>query len=234
MRISFFISGKFARHLLLAMAVVTLGFTALSLLFEMLNHAARTGDGAGRMQLFDLDADQNVPTWYSASLLLICAVLLAAIAAVASGIHRLYWGGLSVGFLYLSADEAASIHEKVRPVLGGWLNAGSFTDYIWVVLYGPVAAVLTLAYLGFLRGLPSETRRLFLFSGLVYVGGALGMEVVGGLYASLYGTSNLAYFLLTHAEELLEMLGVIVFVYALLLHVSLHVQKLEIGVKHGA
>lgn len=228
MRISVFISYRFARYVLVAMGLFALGLAALSLTFEFLNFVVQV-DGDRQAQLFDLDADQNIPTWYSSSMLLICAVLLAAVTATAGGIQRLYWGGLSVSFLYLSADEASSIHEKARPILGSWLNAGDFVDYIWVVLYGPLVLIFALAYLRFLRDLPIDTRGLFLAAGLLYVGGALGMEVVDGLYATFYGTSNLVYILLTHLEELLEMFGMSVFVYSLLLYISVHVQKLEIG-----
>lgn len=234
MRISFSISRSFAAYILVVMCLVTLGFTALSLIFEFLNSTTNLGGGDGQAQLFDLDADQNVPTWYSSSMLLICALLLAGAAVANRGIHRLYWSGLAIGFLYLSADEASSIHEKVRPVLGGWLHTGDFTDYVWVVLYGPIVLVLALAYLRFLRDLPVDTRRLFLAAGSLYVGGALGMEVVGGLYATFFGSSNLTYTLLTHIEELLEMLGVIIFVYSLLLHTSFYAQKLEVDTKAEA
>ncbi len=161
-------------------------------------------------------------------MLLICAIFLATITAAVGVPRRMHWGGLSLGFLYLSADETSSIHEKARPVLANWLRTEAFSDYTWVVLYGPLVVVFVLAYLRFLRDLLTEIR-LLLTAGFLYVGGALGMEVFGGLYASLYGNSSLAYLLLTHAEELLEMCGVTVFIYSLLLYLGVHGKQVEVG-----
>jgi len=49
-----------------------------------------------------------------------------------------------------------------------------------------------------------------------YLGGALGVEMLGGRYASLYGTKTLAYSLLVAVEEGLEMAGSVLFIDALL------------------
>ncbi|NER04565.1 MAG: hypothetical protein F6K17_19105, partial [Okeania sp. SIO3C4] len=48
------------------------------------------------------------------------------------------------------------------------------------------------------------------------VGGGIGMEMIGGYYAYLYDTKNFFYEILVTIEEFLEMLGVVVFIYALL------------------
>jgi hypothetical protein len=53
-------------------------------------------------------------------------------------------------------------------------------------------------------------------AGALFVGGALGVEAVSGKHASLHGEQNLTYHLIITIEELLEMAGLVVFVYALL------------------
>jgi hypothetical protein len=53
---------------------------------------------------------------------------------------------------------------------------------------------------------------------LLFVGGALAMEMISGRHHEIYGKANLAWVALTTTEELLEMLGGIVFLYALMLH----------------
>lgn len=55
------------------------------------------------------------------------------------------------------------------------------------------------------------------------------MEAIGSFYATLYGTSKLTYSLLTHIEEILEMLGIVVLFYALLLYISSFVKELRVG-----
>jgi hypothetical protein len=73
-----------------------------------------------------------------------------------------------------------------------------------------------LAYLSFLARLPARTRRLLLTAGAVYVGGALGVESISGWQAAAHGEHNLGYHLIVTLEELCEMMGVVLFIYALL------------------
>jgi hypothetical protein len=64
--------------------------------------------------------------------------------------------------------------------------------------------------------LPARTRRLFLAAGAIFVAGAIGVEAVSGMQASLHGEQNLTYHLVITVEELLEMTGIVIFIYALL------------------
>ena len=228
MRVQLYISLGFAKAVVLVLVLIVLGLTALSSVFEFSSLILRVG--GGEMQLFDLDADQNIPTWFSASMLLMCAVLFAAIAVAARGnVYGFHWVGLSAIFLYLSVDESASVHEKLRPFLQTRLQTGGFLDYVWVFLYAPLVLIFALVYLRFLFSLPAQTRRLFFVAGILYVGGALVMEAIGGLYATLYGTSGIVYPLFTHIEEILEMLGIVVLFYTLLLYIGSHVKELHVG-----
>jgi hypothetical protein len=54
----------------------------------------------------------------------------------------------------------------------------------------------------------------------LYIGGAVGLELVGGRYAEMHGLKNLTYSMIATAEETLEMAGVIVFIYALLRYIA--------------
>jgi hypothetical protein len=55
-------------------------------------------------------------------------------------------------------------------------------------------------------------------AGLVFVGGAVGLEALGGWYVDRFGREEPGYGLLVTVEELLEMLGVAAFIYAVLRH----------------
>ena len=54
----------------------------------------------------------------------------------------------------------------------------------------------------------------------LYIGGAIGVELIGGRFAELHGKRNLTYHLLTTVEESLEMGGVILFIWALLVFIA--------------
>jgi hypothetical protein len=52
-------------------------------------------------------------------------------------------------------------------------------------------------------------------AGIIFVAGAVGMEMVGGRYVFYNGKEELQYALMVTLEELLEMTGIIIFIYAL-------------------
>ena len=87
--------------------------------------------------------------------------------------------------------------------------------------------VTALAYLKFLLHLPRKTRDCFLLAGSIYVGGALGMEMVSGYYADAVGQRNLMYGLRTSVEKIIEMVGVSVFIYALQSYIGSHLENID-------
>jgi hypothetical protein len=166
-----------------------------------------------------VDGEANIPTWYSTSLLLVCAFLLATIATA----HRadpngqpVRWLILSLIFGFLSLDETAQLHELSIAPLHEWLGTSGYLYYAWVIPAAICVALFLVLYLSFLANLPERTRRLFLLAGAIFVGGALGIEAISAKQASLHGEHNLTYHLIITLEELLEMAGVIAFIYALL------------------
>lgn len=174
--------------------------------------------------LFYVDAEKNIPSFYSMSTLLFCSILLATIAyakKVASNRYAPYWGALSIIFLGLSWDEAFSFHEQLIDPLRSALNTSGIFHFAWVIPGSIFVLLGLLAFWGFLCVLPKKTRHLFLIAGAIYVAGALGMEMINGYYASLYGKWNIVYAIITTLEEFCEMVGIAVFIYALLSYMSL-------------
>jgi hypothetical protein len=176
----------------------------------------------GLVRAFDLDGEGTVPSWYSSCALLAAAGLLAVIARAArerSDRDWCYWAGLAVIFVALSVDEAASIHElAIRPMRRA-LNLSGLLAFGWVIPGAAFVAIVGAIFLRFLLRLPLSTRRLFVIAGGLYVGGALGFEMLGGLLLTKYGM-GLATALEAVAEEALEMTGIVVFLHALLQHLG--------------
>jgi hypothetical protein len=173
----------------------------------------------GFVPQFNFDQEGNIPTWFNSMLLLSSGLLLAAIATAKRrqrDAFALHWMGLSAIFLFLSLDEATSIHELLMYNFSESLNVGGAFHFVWVLFYVPLALAIGFLYLRFLAALPRRTMLLFMVAGALYVGGAAGMEMVGGMQAEAHGEANLTYALITSTEELLEMSGVILFIYALL------------------
>ena len=215
----------------LTFIVLCLTFASIAAQFSM--YRLGYDDPLEILWLFDVDSESNIPTWYASSTLLLCSILLASIAyakKIDSDRYFLHWGVLSIIFLYLSMDEAASIHEIADDPLRSALNASGFLYFTWVVLGAAFVLIFVLVYLRFLADLPVRTRHLLLVAGMLYVGGAIGMELVGGRYADLYGMQNFVYALIATVEEFLEMAGVVVFIFALLSYMSSHLKDVKVHV----
>lgn len=92
----------------------------------------------GLIDLFNLDGESNIPSYFSASLLLLAALLLSIISVLKRKSRAPYafqWTILAFTFLYLAVDEAASIHELLsRPTVEflGDRTIGIFY-FAWVI-----------------------------------------------------------------------------------------------------
>lgn len=170
------------------------------------------------IDLFDLDLERNVPTWFSALLLFANASLLALIAFAAFRARdrwRWYWCGLALIFVYLSMDEAASLHERVVVPLREMFHLSGPLYFAWVIPAMVCLVVFACIYLRFALALPRKAFLSFGVAALLYVGGALGIEMLASNYVSHFGSSNFLYGMMVISEECLEMLGQVVFFYAL-------------------
>jgi hypothetical protein len=192
---------------------------------QVMAHLTRHAQVYALARLFYVDAERNIPSDFSTLLLLFAALLLAVITVLKrqqTDSPVSYWAILSFGFLCMAADEAWSFHERlIKPVrrLLGDDNLGVFY-FAWVIPGIALVLVLALFFLRFLLRLPAKTRRTFLMAATLYIGGAIGVELIGGRFAELHGTRNLTYSMMVSVEESLEMAGAITFIWALLVYIA--------------
>ncbi len=177
-------------------------------------------DGEDRIWLLDLDVERSVYTWFSQLLLAGAGLMLLDTGARVYRRERLIgaqWTLLGVVFFGLSADEALSVHELLSAPVGSSLGTSGFLTFAWVL---PVAALCLLglvAFIPFLRALPGRARATMLLAAALFIGGAIGMELIGGkLYSDATGDVTAAsYRLAAIIEEALEGLGVLVFIHSI-------------------
>lgn len=188
----------------------------------------------GLIKLFHLDEERNVPAVFSTLLLLSAAALLAYIRRhekLQGSRDVAKWTVLAIGFLYIAIDEFGHLHEQlIRPgrELLGDRSYGLFY-YAWVIPATAIVLVLAAYFLGFLLRLPAKTRLGFIIGGALFVGGALGFEMLEGRHDELYGERNLTYRAYVTIEETLEMAGVIVFIHALLHYIDQYLAVVPTG-----
>lgn len=189
----------------------------------------------GLIPLFYVDWEGNIPTFFSALLLLHASFLLALIALLKrrfSDTRWRQWAILSFIFLYMAVDEASRIHELLK-VPGKWLlgpMARSIFTYAWVIFGIAIVIIVAISFLNFYRHLAPQARKQFAIAAITFVSGAIGMELVGGYYYGLRGDMNITYAMLATVEEGLEMSGIIVFINALMKYVIDH-YRIRLGLE---
>ena len=161
---------------------------------------------------FDLDEEESIGTWFSTLNLFIAgqlSLLQAWQARSREDRWWLWWLLLGLGFHLLSLDEVAGFHEYVNTVV---------QSTRWTTFGAVIVLVVGLSYFPFLRDLPARTRWWFVVSGMVYIGGAIGVERATDWYDDNDLLDTLEYNLWTACEEFMEMSGIILFIRALMLH----------------
>lgn len=215
---------------------VMMGLLVLaSIVGQFVKYAISGGDidgrlGQGLVRLVDVDGEQNIPTYFSMLLLLVVAQLLAVITVLNRRQKRPYgarWGILSIGFLFMAYDEGFQVHDKLTGPIKQLLGDQTFGIFYFAWVIPGIVLVLALGmfFLKFLLHLPPTDRFRFLLAAALYLGGAIGFELIGGSYAQTHGIHNLTYGLITTIEESLEMTGLIVFIWALLNYCGDHYKE---------
>lgn len=216
---------------LLAMTVVGLLLAHLAGQFSRfyLGH----GTVFGLVRMFNLGAERNIPTYFSAALLLLSAFLLLLISWACrhsrSPFSR-HWLVLGTVFCFLSLDEALQFHENFGRLIQASFQTQGVFYFAWVIPYGLLTLAILCSSLKFLAHLPSVTRLQFLLAGILFVVGALGLELVEGWYFGINGRENITYVLFQTVEETLEMVGMVLFIHALTSYISTRFTELRLRI----
>ena len=209
-----------AKRIALVLALMALATAALSLAGRYFGGGLGDEDPWGLRllaRLFDVNDERSLATWYASILLLACALALAVTALferLTGAPARFYWLGLALGFMSMSAEEVAGLHEQFNGPLERLLGTSGWFYFGWVVVGIGVVVVFAGLYFRFWRRLDPRTRWLFALAALVYLTGSIGFEMIGGNLLYSRGGPTLRYLVVSTLEELLEMLGVVLFFYA--------------------
>ena len=193
--------------------------TAALLAAHFITQVGIYGFGADKhwLDVLNMDRELNLPTLFSALLMLSSALLLRRLSKAPAREAVAEWTLLSRIFVFLALDESLQIHEiLILPGLRHQVHPALAST--WVIPYGLIALGLLWRLRHFLRDLPATTSRRFLRAGSIYMLGSLGMEMVGS-FAVRSGSIRLHsiwYGAITGIEESLEILGLILFLQALM------------------
>ena len=213
-------------HVLRWLFGVMLSLLTANVVVQVARYEFDLGSVFGLWRIFDLNQEANIPTFFSGFMLLFAALLLLAI-----GRRRLlerrsfagHWIIIAMIFLFLAVDEMSMLHELAGAAVGRLSDTGDLPNgFRWTIPYVLLILVGAVWSLRFYLHLNKIHRLLFGLAGVLFIGGAVGMEVAAGYYLLNYGESRtLEYALIYSVEEIMEMSGIIIFITALL-HVLAH------------
>ena len=175
-------------------------------------------------RLVNLDAEGNLPTYVSTTLLAGVAVGLAAAAALVRSRGERSWPlWLPVAVAaFLSLDELASLHEQLA-LLADLAGVGGGLHFTWVVPGVLVALAVGAVLLLGARRLSRQLRTRLVIAGGVYLSGAVVVEAASSpLFTPTpegqaeAPAQSVPYVLVNVLEEGLEMVGALLALHAAL------------------
>jgi hypothetical protein len=190
-------------------------------------------------KFFNLDYEATFPSFFSAILLFLSALLSFLISTQKNMVrYHTHWRVLGFILLFLCLDEATSIHEEFIGEVQvrlfeqrGFSDLNGFLYFGWVIPYALLLIAVVFYFFKFVLLLPPKVRNLFILAGCVYISGALGCELIEGYYKKNYPSDTIMMGLYVSVEETLEMCGLSILIYALLYHVASLNIELSFGKK---
>ena len=167
--------------------------------------------------LFFLDGEGNVPAIFSTWLFLLNAVIFLIVwkAACQAGDSQKIWLFLSSVFVFLALDESISIHERLINPLRQALDATGIFYYTWIIPYGIGVVLLSIFAIPVFWRMQKRIRFWFGLSAVTYLVATIGLEMISGKYLVMMNEQkDIVWIFMVTVEESLEMVGLILLVYA--------------------
>jgi hypothetical protein len=169
------------------------------------------------IDLFNVNMELSIPTWYSGILLFACALTSYVISKIDLNIrNKPFWRFIAFTFVFLSIDELAEVHEKIGHYLGYVIETSGIFHFKWVLVYVPILIILGLVFIKFFRRVDRKLFRYMFLSAVVFIAGAVGFEMISAGWADIHGQENMVFMAVSAIEEFFEMLGASIFIYATL------------------
>ena len=166
----------------------------------------------------NLDEEFNLTAIYSGMLIGMASFLLNKLAELSGEGKKKKWKLLSRIFFFLAIDEIFQIHELfVIPEFRQYVHPSLAS--IWVIPYATISVYFAIKFVPFFVSQGRKISQLSLISGIIYVTGAIGVEACNSwlVMTGEISRQGFWYEAIAGIEEFLEMTGIIIFIYALLM-----------------
>jgi len=176
------------------------------------------GKGNTLWQFTSMGGESNLPATFSAFATLVAALITLLVSRVEFDVsNRRSWVVIALVLIFMAFDEAATIHERIKRLLPGNETLGLG----WIIIYGAFLLPLGIYLFRFWLRLPASTRWGLMLAAVVFLSGAVGMELVErslltpGLENRYEEYLRLPLVLSIMVEEVLEKLGIAILIFTL-------------------
>lgn len=219
---------RFSRRNLTALLYTVTGILVTAHLststFRLLTQDSRRYREVWRLNKYvNVTYEMNLPTYYSSFLLGLAGCILCVIAykKIRQGAKFSFqWLCLSIVFFSLAIDEFRARHEGLGYLADEYFGEDNLIIQDWAYAGIVIVVLVALFFLPLFNHLSPGHKLRFFISAALYVGGFLGVEIIGSIYEIRYGIQDIPYLLFTTVEETLEMVGVIYFINTLMIYLE--------------
>lgn len=186
------------------------------------------------LELFNMDADKNIPLFFYIILLILCSLLLTGITFIhfrEKSIQKAGWMLLSLIIFTMALDKATGFHEFItRPIRKILISAVAVpVKYLIIIIALALGLAVLVILFRLLRSLPGKSQKSFLIAAGIYLSGAIVLDLIGSVFYDYSGRNNLIYDFLSILEVSLEMGGIIMFMRALIDYIADTIADINLG-----
>jgi hypothetical protein len=180
--------------------------------------------------LFKITIEKNIPSLFSTLQLMLSGGILSTIYVSLQNTQKqpsqnvVSWKYLSWIFYFLAIDEWFTVHDTLGSFVSDYM--GHFGELFgWTLPYIIIMIGFALWSIQFLRRLPRSTAILLIISGLIFLFGAIGCELLNTReFQSQIGIqlNTVGSYLIGLLEESCEMVGILLFNLTLFIYGTRH------------
>jgi hypothetical protein len=205
-------------------------YIALEILLVIFDYVVNVGDlvGVGAARRFaNLAREDGIGTWFASSQLIFVSItaFFISYSSDRNAWSKRGWFLISLFFLFMSADEASQIHERLGTISAKYFESlDEYMSYTWQIVLGPffVLAGIGMCFF-FYKEFSTWRKRLLIIAALGCLAFAVGLDVLegkDGAYDYIAGIFSFDAKAFDHAmrvtEETLEMFGITIFLFTFL------------------
>lgn len=169
-----------------------LGLMLIHIGFKVLFFASGHDQVLGLAALFDLNQEAAVPTFFAVAALGAAALTAAAVTGATPQLRlKVGWMFAALCLAFMAIDEGVGLHDRLAIPLQQRLGTTDFLFIGWLPVYIALVVLAGMVFVPLARALPRRTAVRLVVAGAVFLGCAMGIEMIESrmMYAASGGAA---------------------------------------------